>query len=123
MSAGNKPRTELILALQSDHVDDCGQNSCDICAAFENENYLWAGHLLTGAADGFRKTEDAFKELDPTSEELDAECKALLNEVDYIECPGCQSLCWSASVGEQCDNCFAYLVEPKGEEPKEEVDA
>jgi hypothetical protein len=118
MSAGDKPRTQLIRALARNHVNRCGQNSCDICAAYKNENYLWAAHLLIGATECSR-TEKAFLELDPSQDELDAECKALLNEVDYIECPGCQSLCWSAEVGDQCDNCHAYLVEPKTEEPGE----
>lgn len=121
MVAKRKPRTQLIRALKDEHCSRCEQNCCDICAAYENRNYLWTAHLLTSATDDCEGTEKAYLELDPSAEELDKERDDLL-EIPHLKCADCNAICWNATHGDMCDNCHEELVDPEHVEEEEEID-
>ena len=114
---------ELEAALEDEHCGECGSASCDINAAWDHGYPLWAANLLIGATECPR-TEAALGAINPTHEELSAECDEFVENVPHVTCDACNAVVWESAEGdrpEQCDNCLgAVSWEDGGDEDEEE---
>lgn len=105
------PETFLEEALKEEHHDN--NSSCDICVAIREELYLWAAHVLIGAAD-CPITEAAYAWLHETEKDFDKkleEERLALLEVDHQKCEKCNSITWGDRYysPEACGNCLAVF--------------
>lgn len=109
--------SSLINALRVEHVNACNNNTCDICAAFQEDQFLWAAHLLVGG-NSFPKTEAALNERNPSKLTLEVERLTLLFSLPRATCDSCEATVWGEAV--YCSNC-GEKVEGGVREPDKEL--
>jgi hypothetical protein len=109
--------SSLINALRVEHVNACNNNTCDICAAYQEDQFLWAAHLLV-RGNSFPKTEEALNERRPSKLALEMERLTTLFSLPRVQCASCSSTVWGTAA--YCGNC-GEKVESGTKEPDKEL--
>lgn len=100
-------------ALQQEHpAIQCGPlNTCTICAAVEEECFVYAANLLIGSAE-CSKTEKAYMETQASMglniEKLYETEHKQVQQLSHLGCPECRAVLYTDADEEDCDSCGAH---------------
>lgn len=95
--------------VNEEHTCGCGQDSCDINAAYEHGFTMWATYLFDSSGAASNEFRKLFKKL-PKRFEADAERerRLFIQSVEHDECPHCNAVVWhDGGHGDEihCDSC------------------
>ncbi len=97
-----------------EHVNGCGQCTCDINAAYEQDYVLWAIELFKGCGATSDHFDSLYSQLDKSfRRKAENERKNFVANTPHCECNHCGAILWLPEDHDYfCDSCAKQVTRP-----------